>query len=294
MTAATSPKYPGKFTLSVASGKGGTGKTTLAALLARFYISQGMPVRLLDCDVDEPNLNLHFESELISTEPVTSMKPSLDQALCDLCGRCEVACRFNAIIVGRERIFIQEGLCHSCGGCILACPKSALLKEDKKIGVVETYGASPGMDLITGRSAVGETALTKIIRQIRKHESKTGINIIDSPPGTSCSLAASVDDSDYCLVVAEPTEYGLHDMQLLLEALDKLRVPHGVLVNKHGFGNIDIRSFCNEKEIEFIGQIPFDTGFYSSSPKEMSLDSMPGEIRLAFLDASARISEKIT
>lgn len=280
------------LTLSVASGKGGTGKTTVAAALAMVYSSEGLMVRLLDCDVDEPNLNLQLESSLLTSYPVRSLKPSLEQNLCDLCGACERACRFNAIIVGKSRLTLMEGMCHSCGGCVLACPTGALKDAEKRIGHVETYAVREDISLVSGRSEIQETALARIVRNVRKHADESMLNIVDSPPGTSCALVAAVEGSDFCVIVTEPTEYGLSDMTQLVEALDKLEVPYGVLANKAGTGPIDMRAFCEEHGICFIGEIPFFAGFYDTTSRRDWFDDLPQEIRDGYRSAAAKIMKE--
>ncbi len=280
-----------RHVISVASGKGGTGKTTVAANLARLFSERAISIRILDCDVDEPNANLHFNCSIIDTENVVSLRPVLDKSLCTLCGKCEQACRFNAILVGKERVFIQEGICHSCGGCVLACPHAALSNAERLIGRIETFQSLCGIKITSGRSEIGETNLTKIIRKAREYERIEDVTIIDSPPGTSCSLAASVEGSDFCVVVTEPTEYGIHDMGLLIEALEKLRVPFGILVNKAGNGPVDIRAFCLSKGMPFIGEIPFDAHFYSHFSRERGLDALSASVHEAYETILGRILE---
>ena len=291
MTADTEAKQGKK--LSIASGKGGTGKTTVASVLAMLISARGEQVELLDCDVDEPNVHLHFDCVLSGREPVKAPRPVLDESLCTMCGNCEKACRFNAIMMGMERAYIQESLCHSCGGCVLACPTGALRNEKRRIGYVETYSTRQGIRLCSGRSEIGETSLTRIIREVRSKASLTGLTIIDSPPGTSCSLSASVEGTDYCLIVAEPTDYGVHDMDLLIEALEGMGIPYGVLANKAGFGPVDLSGLCRERRIAFIGEIPFDTGFYSRSIGENGLLAMPVSARSAYEQAVEALMERL-
>ena len=279
--------------LSIASGKGGTGKTTAASVLAMIMAARGERVQVLDCDVDEPNIHLHFDCSLSGREPVTAPRPALDERKCTMCGNCERACRFNAIMLGMDRVYIQESLCHSCGGCVLSCPTGALRNEHRRVGCVETYEAKPGIILLSGRSEIGETSLTRIIREVRSRADQRGFVIIDSPPGTSCSLSASVEGSDYCLIVAEPTDYGVHDMELLIEALENMGIPYGVLANKAGFGPVDLSAYCLERKVAFIGEIPFDTGFYSMDIGRDGLSSLPPSVRNAYDRAQEALMERL-
>lgn len=291
MTAGT--KAERGWLLSIASGKGGTGKTTAASVLARILSARGEKLEVLDCDVDEPNVHLHFDCTITGREPVMARRPTLDESLCTMCGACERACRFNAIMLGLERVYIQESLCHSCGGCALACPSGAIRDEEMRIGYVEAYETGCGIRLRSGRSDIGETSLTRIIREVRGKADPLASKIIDSPPGTSCALAASVQGTDYCLIVTEPTDYGVHDMELLIQALDGMDIPYGVLANKAGFGPVDLQAYCRRNHIAFIGEIPFDIGFYDMNLAKDGLSALPAAVRDAYGQASEALMERL-
>lgn len=289
MDVGTDRKTHRHITISVASGKGGTGKTTTAAMLGILFASLGDEVILLDCDVDEPNLHLVLDCVLEASQPVNTKKPTVDEELCTLCGACAEACRFNAIIMGKSRIVIQEGLCHSCGGCALACPYSAIKEEKWKIGQVEQYSTSSGIRVISGRSEIGETSLVRIIKAVRGNEGKVAVSILDSPPGTSCALGASVLGSELCIAVTEPTEFGLHDLELLIEVLIKMGVDFAVLENKSGFGPVDIRAFCEDKGYKYLGSIPFSKEFFRSDMRVISSSALSKEVNAAYLAAFGKL-----
>jgi MinD superfamily P-loop ATPase len=200
--------------VTVASGKGGTGKTSIAVNLA---LSVGN-VQLLDCDVEEPNAHLFLHPELTSTEPVYTLVPTVDRVLCDYCGECARACQFNALFVAPEKLLVFPELCHSCGGCTIVCPKSAITWEKHRIGAVK-FGSADDISLVYGELEVGKPLSVPIIKAVKKHVDTEKNVIIDSPPGTSCSFVETVRGSDFCILVTEPTPFGLHDLKIAVAVL---------------------------------------------------------------------------
>lgn len=243
--------------ISVASGKGGTGKTTLSLLLAM----ERPGVTLVDCDVEEPNCHLFLHPELENERPVKVMVPELDEEKCDGCGKCTQVCLFNALALGGQKPLLFDELCHSCGGCLLACPQGALSEQYKIIGTIQTGVATQNTaaaKLVSGTLKVGVPAAGPIIKEIRKSLSSSDDIILDCPPGTSCSMVATVIDSDFCLLVTEPTPFGLHDLNLAYRVVKLIGVPAAVVINKSDAGDGDgaVEAWCKENCVEVIAKIP--------------------------------------
>jgi MinD superfamily P-loop ATPase len=243
--------------ISIASGKGGTGKTMVAVNLA--LALEG--AQLLDCDVENPNDHLFLNPELRETKPVNLKVPRIGEK-CDYCGKCSEFCEFNAIFVLKPKkdipgnILIFPELCHGCGGCAMICPQNSIVEEDRQIGAVKK-GAAGEIDLVWGELYVGEPLAVPVIKAVKK-EIRGKTVIIDSPPGTSCPVINSIYGSDYCVLVTEPTPFGLYDLELAVETLRELKIPFGVIVNKKGIGDEKVYEYCKKEKIEVLLEIPFD------------------------------------
>ena len=196
--------------IAVASGKGGTGKTTIATNLA---LSVGSNVQLLDCDVEEPNAHFFIHPTFEVTRPITTPVPEVDEEKCTFCGKCSDICQFKAIAVLDKTVLVFQELCHSCGGCMEVCPENAITEKGRELGIIQT-GHRNGIEFIHGKLRVGEAMSPPLIRAVREYELPDKLTIIDAPPGTSCPVIASVKDSDFVLLVTEPTPFGLHDLKL--------------------------------------------------------------------------------
>lgn len=238
--------------ISIASGKGGTGKTTVAVNMA---ISLGK-VQLLDCDVEEPNVHILLQPEICETKPVYSLIPKILEEQCDHCGKCAEFCAFNALFVSPKAIMTFLELCHSCGGCSYICPKAAIVEEEKMIATVKK-GVAGNIDIVYGELNVGEPMPGPVIKAVREHIEDDMTVLIDAPPGTACSLVASVYKTDYCILVTEPTPFGLHDLKITIQVLKELKVPMGVVINCAGIGDMKIYEYCKEQEIPILLEIPF-------------------------------------
>ncbi len=238
--------------LSIASGKGGTGKTTVAVNMALSL----KDVQLLDCDVEEPNAHLFLHPRINEEKPVCVSTPHVDEELCDHCRKCSEFCEFNALFVTPEEVLVFGELCHSCGGCLLACPRNAITEKGRKIGEVK-IGAGEGVELVYGELDVGEPMAIPVIKDVKKQVKGGKTLIIDSPPGASCPVIESVRGSDYCLLVSEPTPFGLHDLKIMIQVLEELNVPFGVIINRAGIGDRKIHGFCEEKGVPILLEIPF-------------------------------------
>ncbi len=250
--------------VSIASGKGGTGKTTVALLLA----AARPGVKVVDCDVEEPNCHLFLQPDKNDERQVNVMVPSFDAALCDGCGRCTSACLFNALAVTGNKVLLFDELCHGCGGCILACPRGAITEASKTIGVARTGTATQngkGTRLIDGLLSIGAPAATPLIKAMKENLPTAGDVIVDCPPGTACSMVAAVAGSDYCLLVTEPTPFGLHDLALAAEVVKILGIPAVVVINKSDGGAWDtkVADWCASENIPMLGRIPHSEEFAS-------------------------------
>jgi MinD superfamily P-loop ATPase len=260
--------------IAVASGKGGTGKTLIATSLA-ISLRDIYDVQLLDCDVEEPDDKIFIRPDGITQEPVYMTNPSVDENLCTYCGKCAEVCAFNAIVVIKNHILTFSNLCHSCGACSYLCPEGAITESNREIGVMET-GSSGNLEFIQGILTVGEAMATPVIDQVKKKAGKEKVVIVDTPPGTSCPVVHSVTGSDFCLLVTEPTPFGLNDLVLAVETLKTLGIQCGIIINRSGENDSLIESYCEEENIPVLMKIPLDTEIARLYSKGITLaEGMP-------------------
>lgn len=250
---------PGKqsFSLVVASGKGGTGKTTISTSLAVALAETGRSVTYLDADVEAPNGHLFLKPELGTTELVTMPLAQVNHARCTACGRCAEVCRYGAVVLLGKRAVVFPELCHGCGGCALVCKPGAITEEPRRLGVVET-GRAGTIRFIQGRLDVGQPVAPAVIRAAQARLPGDGVEIIDSPPGTACAATAAAEGADYALLVTEPTPFGQHDLELAVELMRALGIPCGVVVNRADARDTRIHRYCTGQEIEVVMEIPDD------------------------------------
>jgi len=242
--------------ISVASGKGGTGKTLVATSLALSLIDN-YKVQLLDCDVEEPNANILLHLAVNQGQPVFIPIPKVDETKCTYCGKCAEVCAYNAIAVIKDKVLVFPELCHGCGACSYLCPESAITEEGREVGIVER-GGSGNLELIQGKLNVGEAMAPPVIREVKKYIDPANIVISDVPPGTSCPVVEAVEGSDFCLLVTEPTPFGLNDLSLAMEVVRKLGIPCGVVINRVGIGGEEVEKYCHQEEIPLLLRIPLD------------------------------------
>jgi MinD superfamily P-loop ATPase len=240
--------------ISVASGKGGTGKTTVATNMVS---ALGRGVRLLDCDVEEPNAHLFLNPVLGQAEEVTTFTPEIDDDLCTGCKKCAEICRFRALAVVAGKVLVFPELCHSCGGCMEVCEEGAVLDGSRILGTVES-GVAGNVQFSHGRLRVGEAMSPPLIQKVRSISENNGITIIDAPPGTSCPVIAATKGADFVLMVTEPTPFGLHDLKLGVEAVKTLGIPCGLVINRSDIGDEGVREYAAKEEIPVLLEIPFD------------------------------------
>jgi MinD superfamily P-loop ATPase len=237
--------------ISVASGKGGTGKTTVATNIA---LSIGN-AQFLDCDVEEPNANIFLHATIKEHEDVSVSIPEIDKEKCDYCGKCSEFCAYNALAVVRSNVLVFPELCHSCGGCKLVCPKDAISWRERVIGRIE-HGKTKDIDFYHGLLNVGEAQAIPVIKALKRKIDKKMNVIIDVPPGTSCPVIESINGSDYCILVTEPTPFGLHDLKLAVEVMKHQHIPFGVVINRDGIGDKRVEIYCQQNHIPILLKIP--------------------------------------
>lgn len=245
-----------RMIISVASGKGGTGKTMVATSLA-LALEGRVPVQLLDCDVEEPNAHILLQPAITSSQPVSIPVPKVDQDRCTYCRLCSEACVFNAIAVARKTVLLFPELCHGCGLCSYVCPQKAITEEGREVGVVEE-GTAGGIRFVHGRLAIGEAMPGPVTRAVKARADPAFAVIIDAPPGNSCPVVEAVKGSDFCLLVTEPTPFGLHDLALAVELSRRLGIPCGVVINHDGCGDGQIEAYCAEEDVPVLLRIPLD------------------------------------
>lgn len=244
--------------ISIASGKGGTGKTTIAVNLALSIEN----VQLLDCDVEEPNAHIFLKPVIKNSCKAYIPVPRVDESKCNYCGRCATVCVYNAIAVlprqdtKKGNVLIFDNLCHGCGACSALCPQGAISEVNREIGIVES-GNCEGIDFVHGKLNIGEAMSPPLIRQVKKQINPEKNVLIDAPPGTSCPVVTSIKGSDFVILVTEPTPFGLNDLVLAVAVLKKMKIPFGVVINRFDLGNSKTEDYCKIEKIPILLKIPF-------------------------------------
>ena len=275
--------------LSIASGKGGTGKTLVATSLA-LSLKDSHKVRLLDCDVEEPNDHVFLKPVISGRETVNIPVPKVAEDKCTYCGRCAQVCAYHAIAVVGKRVLTFPQLCHGCGACSYLCPERAITEEPRETGVVE-WGESDGVGFVHGILNVGEAMAPPVIRKVKEHGDNSGVVIRDVPPGTSCPVVEAIKGSDFCLLVTEPTPFGLNDLMLAVNTVHELKIPCGVIINRAGTGDAGVEKYCHKEGIPILLTIPLDTKIARLYSRGITLVAGMPEWKERFLELFEKISE---
>lgn len=284
--------------IAIASGKGGTGKTTVSVNLYYFLSKEfDNKVQLIDCDVEEPNAILFFsEAKKETQKQVFSLVPKIDTEKCTFCKKCAQWCEFNAITIVKNLKFaeVNSDLCHSCGVCSLACEFNAITEYEQPLGVITRFNNGFGAGMVEGRLEIGSAMQTSLIKAVKKYTSNEVIlTLFDAPPGTSCPVVETVSEANYVILVTEPTPFGLNDLKITVELLFDLKIPFGVIVNKAGLGNNKVYNYLRESNIELIGEIPFMKDYARNYSEGKLLNSIPSEIEDYYLEIVKKLKTKI-
>jgi MinD superfamily P-loop ATPase len=250
--------------ISIASGKGGTGKTTVAVNLALSLLNK--EVQYMDCDVEEPNAHLFLKPSIQRVTSVGIPVPRIDETKCTSCGKCAKVCEYHAIALIVKTILVFDEMCHGCGACSYLCPERAILEVEREIGIIQE-GYANGISFINGILNIGEPMASPLIRKVKEGIQKDKIVILDAPPGTSCPVIETVKGSDFCLLVTEPTPFGLNDLELAVGMLEKLGIAKGVVINKADIGDRGVWDYCKSKKIPVLMEIPMDRQIAESYSK---------------------------
>jgi len=270
------------FRIAIASGKGGTGKTTIATNLAAAAAEKGIAVHYVDCDVEEPNGHIFLKPQIESRKDVRVSVPQVDKDKCSGCGKCGEVCQYGAIVhLGGKNVLTFENLCHSCRGCRLLCPSDAIRERQIKIGQVE-LGKAGKVGFAQGILSIGSVRSVSLIRHLKQAVDSEGLVIFDVPPGTSCPVVESLKGVDFVLLVTEPTPFGLHDLKLAVELVRKMGLGFGVIINRDGCGDDKAERYCEDKGIEILMRIKDDRRIAEAySAGGMIIDVLP-EYKEAF------------
>jgi MinD superfamily P-loop ATPase len=278
--------------IAIASGKGGTGKTTIATNLAVSLSRAGRVVQYLDCDVEEPNGHIFLKPDIERIDEVTVDVPQVDESKCTGCGRCGRFCQYSAIICIQKHVLTFEQLCHSCGGCMAVCPESALIEKPRRIGVAE-YGTVAGVAFGHGRLDIGAIQTPALIRHVKRGIQADTVVVLDAPPGTSCPALETVKGTDFVLLVTEPTPFGLNDLELAVGIVRTLRRPFGVIINRCDMGDDAVTQYCRREGIDIAMEIPNDRRIAEAYSRGRLLVDVLPEYVARFRQLYERISARM-
>lgn len=280
------------FIVAIASGKGGTGKTTVATNLVRYIASLGQPVQYIDCDVEEPNGHIFLKPRIKRSYQVAVDVPKVDLERCTGCCKCGEICQYSAIVCVNKNVLTFEQLCHSCGGCMRICPDDAIKPKPLSIGDIE-LGKAGDIDFVHGKLHIGHVRTPSLIKQVKRHIKKDKLNIVDVPPGTSCPVVEALKDTDFVLLVTEPTPFGLNDLKLAVGLVKELKLPFAIIVNRSNIGNEQVYQYCHNENADVFLKIPDDRRIAEAySVGKMIVDVLP-EYRKDFAGLYESVCQKL-
>jgi len=278
--------------IAIASGKGGTGKTTIATNLACSIAKMGKVTQYLDCDVEEPNGHIFLKPDIEETNSVTIGVPEVDNELCNGCGKCGQLCQYSAIVCLKDKAMTFDQLCHSCGGCKLVCPTGAITEKQKEIGFAD-FGTANDVKFGQGRLKIGDIHTPPLIKQVKKSSIDDGVVIIDVPPGTSCPVIEATKGSDFVLLVTEPTPFGLNDLKLAVGMVRELKIPFAVVINRSEPDEKMTNQYCRDENIDIIFEVPDDRRIAEAySVGKMIIDVLP-EYKEKFVGLFESVSKRL-
>jgi len=278
-----------KIDIAISSGKGGTGKTFIATNLAKVLSEKHSQIRYLDCDVEEPNGHLFLNPVIKKEEDVNLISPvEVDEQKCINCGKCAEVCQYNAIAVVKNKVLIFKELCHVCGGCIIACPVDAIIEKERKIGVMKE-GVSDKISVYYALLETAEGGMSpRLVKKVKECAGE-GINILDSSPGTSCPVVETVKDVDLCILVTDPTPFGINDLKLSVDMAREIGQEPVVIVNRAEYKDDALKEYCSREQLDIIGEIPDERRIAESySRGELAVEKFP-EIKELFENLADKI-----
>jgi len=278
--------------IAIASGKGGTGKTTVAANLARVFSRLGIQVAYIDCDVEAPNGHLFLKPHITGHESATIPVPQIDPELCTRCGTCGRFCRYNALLCLPLQVIPFPELCHGCGGCGLVCPAGAIREVPREIGSID-LGEAGSIAFAGGLLNIGEAMSPPLIKALKARAGTKKVTLVDAPPGTSCPVIESIRDCDYVALVTEPTPFGLNDLQLAVEMVRALGLPFGVILNRAGRNDRPLLDYCSEQRINLLAQFPDDRRVAVAYSRGELISEVLPEFRARFSSLAAAIATSV-
>lgn len=278
--------------IAVASGKGGTGKSTVSINLAWILSEQYENVCLLDCDVEEPNCHIFLNPKLEEEKIVYMPVPKIDSELCTACGKCSDLCEFNALACIKGKVLVFPELCHGCGGCMLVCPAEAIQETGREVGVIES-GRVARLNFIHGRLRIGEAMSPPLIKQVKASCTDSQVQVLDCPPGTSCPVISAISNTDYVILVTEPTPFGLYDLKLAADMVKELGLPFGIVINKSGDNDHLIEEYASKENIKILAKIPDDRRIAEAySRGEVIIETLP-EYREVFSPLIVLVTKEV-
>jgi len=271
--------------IAVASGKGGTGKTTVSTSLA---LSSEAEVQYLDCDVEEPNGHIFLKPVFDHREVISVTIPKVNEEKCTACGKCSDICRYNAIVQFGKNVMTFPEMCHSCLGCFRVCEEDALNSATREVGVLES-GMAGNVGFVHGKVRIGEAMGVPLLKAVKKKADLEKLTIIDAPPGTSCPFVESINGVDYVILVTEPTPFGLHDLKIAVEVLQNFNIPGGVIINRSDLGDDKVQAFCDEQNLPVLLEIPFQRKIAEGYARGQNLIETVPELRKDMNDVLTRL-----